>query len=173
MIKIGLTGGIGSGKSTVASLFELHEVPVYIADKETKKLNNTSPHIRKQLIHHFGDNLYDKNNLLNKEKFAEIIFNDREKLELANSIIHPEVLKHFKEWCLAHSDHKIVAIEAAILFESNFHVHLDRVVTVYSPLNLRISRVKERDGVDEATVRTRIKQQISEREWGEGLKYAL
>lgn len=164
MIKIGITGGIGSGKSTVASLFELHEVPVYIADKETKKLNNTSPHIREQLIHHFGKELYDKNNLLNKEKFAEIIFNDREKLELANSIIHPEVLNHFNEWSLQHSENKIVAIEAAILFESNFHVHLNRVVTVYSPLNLRISRVRERDGVDEATVRSRIKQQISERE---------
>lgn len=164
MIKVGITGGIGSGKSTVASLFELLEVPVYIADKETKELNNTSPHIREQLTHHFGEGLYDKNNLLDKQKFADIIFYDPEKLELANSIIHPEVLKHFNNWCLQHSGNSIVALEAAILFESNFQVNLNRVVTVYSPLKLRISRVKERDGVDEATVRSRIKHQISERE---------
>ncbi len=164
MIKIGITGGIGSGKSIVASLFELHEVPVYIADKETKQLNNDSPHIREQLTHHFGEELYDKNNLLDKKKFAEIIFSDPAKLELANSIIHPEVLNHFNNWCLINSNHSIVALEAAILLESNFHKHLDKVVTVYSPLNLRISRVMTRDGVDEESVRRRMKYQLSERE---------
>lgn len=164
MIKVGITGGIGSGKSVVASLFELHDVPVYNADKETKKLNNTSPQIREQLIHHFGPELYDKDNQIDKKMFAEIIFADSDKLELANSIIHPEVLKHFNDWCLQNSDYSIVAIEAAILLESNFHIHLDKVVTVYSPLNLRISRVMERDGVSEAAVRTRMRYQLSERE---------
>ena len=164
MIKIGITGGIGSGKSIVASLFELHDVPVYIADRETKKLNNSSPHIREQLTHHFGEGLYDSKNLLDKKKFAEIIFSDPAKLELANSIIHPQVLKHFNDWCLQNSEHSIVALEAAILLESNFHKHLDKVVTVYSPLNLRISRVMARDNVDEKSVRTRMKYQLSERE---------
>ncbi len=164
MIKIGITGGIGSGKSIVASLFELHEIPVYIADEETKKLNNTSPQIREQLMHHFGNDLYDSKNMLDKKKFAEIIFSDSAKLELANSIIHPEVLNHFNEWCEQNAHHSIVALEAAILLESNFHKHLDKVVTVYSPLNLRITRIMARDGVDEQTVRTRMKYQISERE---------
>ncbi len=164
MIKIGITGGIGSGKSIVASLFEFHDVPVYNADNETKKLNNTSPYIREQLIQHFGEEVYDNNKQLDKKKFAEIIFSDNKKLELANSIIHPEVLKHFNDWCLQHSDHKIVAIEAAILLEANFQVHIDKVVTVYSPLSQRISRVMNRDGVSEAEVRSRMKYQISERD---------
>lgn len=164
MIKVGITGGIGSGKSIVASLFELHDIPVYIADKETKLLNNTSSKIRNQLTHHFGADLYDNKNQLDKKKFAEIIFSDPDKLELANSIIHPEVLNHFNNWCLQNSNHSIVALEAAILLESNFHKHLDKIVTVYSPLNLRISRVMERDGVDEQSVRNRMKYQLSERE---------
>ena len=164
MIKVGITGGIGSGKSVVASIFEMHDVPVYNADKETKKLNNDSPHIREQLIHHFGKEVYDNNKQLDKKKFAEIIFSDNEKLELANSIIHPEVLKHFNYWCVQNSDHKIVALEAAILLEANFQVNIDKIVTVYSPLSQRISRVMARDGVSEAAVRTRMKYQISERE---------
>ena len=164
MIKVGITGGIGSGKSVVASIFEMYDVPVYNADKETKKLNNASPQIREQLIHHFGEEVYDINKQLDKKKFAEIIFSDTEKLELANSIIHPEVLKHFNDWCLQNSDHKIVALEAAILLEANFQTHIDKVVTVYSPLSQRISRVMARDGVSEEAVRTRMRYQISERE---------
>ena len=164
MIKVGITGGIGSGKSIVSSLFELSDIPVYNADKETKQLCNTSALIREQLILHFGAEIYVNNNLLNKNKFAEIIFSDSQKLELANSIIHPEVLKHFNNWCLLNSNHTIVALEAAILFESNFHLYLDKIITVYSPLNLRITRVMERDGVDEATVKNRIQNQLPEKE---------
>ena len=164
MIKVGITGGIGSGKSIVSSLFELNDIPVYNADKETKQLCNTSALIREQLILHFGTEIYVNDNLLNKNKFAEIIFSDSQKLELANSIIHPEVLKHFNNWCLLNSNHTIVALEAAILFESNFHLYLDKIITVYSPLNLRITRVMERDGVDEATVKNRIQNQLPEKE---------
>ena len=163
MIKIGITGGIGSGKSIVSTLFKLHGIPVYNADEETKKLNNTSSHIREQLTEHFGEDLYD-NNVLDKKKFANIIFNDPAKLELANSIIHPEVLKHFTHWCTQQSDHSIVALEAAILFESNFHIHLDKVVTVYSPLKTRIERVSLRDNVTAEIVESRIKNQMPEKE---------
>ncbi|NLZ94770.1 MAG: dephospho-CoA kinase [Bacteroidales bacterium] len=163
MIKLGITGGIGSGKSTVSTLFQLLGVPVYNADEETKKLNNKSPIIREQLMKHFGEDLYH-NYELDKKKFANIIFNDAEKLELANSIIHPEVLKHFVNWCKEHSNHSIVALEAAILFESGFHKHLDIVVTVYSPLNLRVERVSERDKTTPEMVRSRIKHQMPETE---------
>lgn len=163
MIKIGITGGIGSGKSTVATLFELHGVPVYNADDETKILNNSSPVIREQLMKHFGEDLYISNEL-DKKKFANIIFNDAEKLKVANSIIHPEVLKHFTNWCKQHSNHAIVALEAAILFESNFHKHLDKVITVYSPLHLRVERVSERDNITPDMVESRIKHQMPETE---------
>lgn len=163
MIKIGITGGIGSGKSTVAELLKLHRVPVYNADEETKKLNNTSPFIRKQLMKHFGDDLY-RNNELDKKKFADIIFNDAEKLKLANATIHPEVLKHFINWCNEHSDYPIVALEAAILFESNFHKYLDKVITVYSPLDVRVERVSKRDNVSTEMVKSRISHQMPETE---------
>lgn len=163
MIKIGITGGIGSGKSTVATLFRLHGIPVYNADDETKKLNNSSPIIKEQLIKHFGADLYI-NDELNKKMFANIIFNDAEKLKLANSIIHPEVLKHFTSWCTQHSKQPIVALEAAILFESNFHKHLDSVVTVYSPLQVRVERVSKRDNVAQEMVESRIKHQMPETE---------
>ncbi len=116
MVKLGITGGIGSGKSTVATLLELHGIPVYNADKEAQKLNNTSADIRRKLTQHFGIELYEEN-ILNKKKFAEIIFNDPKKLALANSIIHPEVLNHFNSWCLQNAHHSIVALEAAILFK--------------------------------------------------------
>jgi dephospho-CoA kinase len=161
MIKVGITGGIGSGKSIVATLFELHGIPVYNADDETKKLNNSSPIIKEQLKKHFGEDLYF-NNELDKKKFANIIFNDTEKLKLANSIIHPEVLKHFTNWCKQHSNHPIVALEAAILFESNFHKYLDKTLTVYSPRQLRVTRVSQRDNVPPEMVESRIKHQMPE-----------
>ena len=163
MVKIGITGGIGSGKSIVSTLFRLHGIPVYNADEETKTLNNTSPLIKKQLTEHFGEDLY-VNDVLDKKKFANIIFNDPKKLQLANSIIHPEVLKHFTEWCSQNSDHSIVALEAAILFESNFHRHLDKVVTVYSPIKLRIERVSMRDNMTTEMVENRIQHQMPEKE---------
>lgn len=163
MIKLGITGGIGSGKSTVATLLKLNGVPIYNADAETKKLNDTSPIIRKQLEKHFGEDLYI-NNRLDKKKFANIIFNDTEKLNLANSIIHPEVLKHFTNWCEQHSNIPIVALEAAILFESNFHKYLHKVVTVYSPRDVRVKRVSERDKVSRDMIESRIKHQMAETE---------
>ena len=163
MIKLGITGGIGSGKSTVATLFELHGIPVYNADKEAQNLNNTSAEIREKLTRHFGHELYEEN-ILNKKMFAEIIFNDPDKLTLANSIIHPEVLKNFNNWCFQNAHYSIVALEAAILFESKFHLYLDEVISVYAPLNLRIARVAKRDKVDEDSVKSRIDNQMAEKE---------
>lgn len=163
MIKLGITGGIGSGKSTVATLFELHGIPVYNADKKAQKLNNTSTEIRHKLTQHFGKDLYE-DNILIKKKFAEIIFNDPDKLSLANSIIHPEVLKDFNSWCLQNSHHSIVALEAAILFESKFHLYLDEVISVYAPIKLRIARVAKRDKVSEESVKNRIDNQMAEKE---------
>ena len=112
---------------------------------------------------HFGEDLYI-NHELDKKKFANIIFNDAEKLQLANAIIHPEVLKDFTNWCQQHATHRIVALEAAILFESSFHKYLDKVVTVYSPLEVRIDRVSKRDNVSPEMVESRIAHQMPETE---------
>lgn len=163
MIKIGITGGIGSGKSTVSEIFQLCDVPVYIADKESKKLTDTSPIIRKKLIDVFGAKLYEGGKL-DKSLLASYIFSDRKKLEIVNSIIHPEVEQSFNEWVLYNSKYTIVAKEAAILFESGFQKLVDRVVMVYTPLEMRIERTMRRDKISREKVLDRIKNQMPDEE---------
>lgn len=163
MIKLGITGGIGSGKSTVSEIFSLYDVPVYIADIESKRLVATSSVIREKLIQLFGDELYD-GNVLNKALLASHIFNDKEKLETVNAIIHPEVGKDFNLWLQRHSQYKIVAHEAAILFESGFDKMMDKVVMVYTPLEVRIQRTMLRDNLPLEKVVERIQNQMPDEE---------
>ena len=163
MIKLGITGGIGSGKSTVSEIFALCGVPVYIADTESKKLVSTSPLIREKLIAFLGKDLY-KGDVLDKALLASHIFNDKEKLEKVNAIIHPEVKKDFELWVEKNKHHKIVAQEAAILFESAFNRLMDKVVMVYTPLDLRIQRTMARDNVSYEKVLERIQNQMPDEE---------
>lgn len=161
MIKLGITGGIGSGKSTVSELFTLLGIPVYIADKESKRLTETSVEIKEQLIALFGKELY-QDGVLNKALLASYIFSDKEKLEQVNKIIHPIVGNDFNEWVKLNKSSKIVAQEAAILFESGFDKLVDKVVVVYTPLEMRISRTMQRDGVPREKVLERIENQMSD-----------
>jgi len=163
MVIVGITGGIGSGKSTITHIFCLLGVPVYIADDESKKLTATSPIIRKNLIKEFGEDLYD-GNILNKQLLATYIFNDKNKLEKTNKIIHPEVNRHFKNWLELHKDTPVVGAEAAILFESGMSRLMDKVVMVYTPLEERIKRVMARDGVPYEKVEERIRNQMPDEE---------
>jgi dephospho-CoA kinase len=163
MIKIGITGNIGSGKSVVCELLKIHGIPVYNADKEAKRLNDFSPTIREKLIRHFGKEIY-VGNKLDKNKFAQLIFNDPEKLSLANSIIHPEVAKDFAAWVASKNNYPIVALEAAVLFEGNFHHYVDKTITVYAPPELRIARASQRDNVPKEKIKEREKNQISDEE---------
>lgn len=160
---LGITGGIGSGKSTVSEIFSLLDIPVYIADIESKKLTTTSPVIREKLIKEFGDNLYD-GNILNKALLASYIFNDKNKLEKANKIIHPEVDKHFLTWIESHKEKPIVAAEAAILFESGMNRFTDKVLMVYTPLEERIKRVMARDNSSREKILERINSQMPDEE---------
>jgi dephospho-CoA kinase len=159
MIKLGITGGIGSGKSTVSEIFSLYGVPVYIADVESKKLVATSPVIREKLIHLFGEELYE-GGVLNKPMLASHIFNDKKKLETVNAIIHPEVGNDFNQWLQQHSQYDIVAQEAAILFESGFDKMMDKIVMVYAPLEVRIQRTMLRDNISGEKVLERVQNQM-------------
>ncbi|MDU1905264.1 MAG: dephospho-CoA kinase [Dysgonomonas sp.] len=163
MIVLGITGGIGSGKSTVTHILKILGIPVYIADNESKRLTESSPIIRSKLIEAFGEELYD-GKILNKKLFASIIFNDKEKLATANHIIHPEVYKDFAKWKEDHSHLSIIATEAAILFESGMNRHVDKTIMVYTPLDIRIERVMNRDNISKEAVIARINNQMPDEE---------
>ncbi|WP_165041163.1 dephospho-CoA kinase [Dysgonomonas sp. ZJ709] len=163
MIKVGITGGIGSGKSIVTEIFSLCGIPVYIADVESKKLTATSPNIREKLIELFGNELYD-GTTLNKTLLASHIFTDKNKLEAVNHIIHPEVERNFREWVINNKKYPIVAKEAAILFESGLQGLVDKVIMVYTPLETRIQRTMDRDHVSREKVLERIQNQMPDEE---------
>lgn len=168
MIKIGITGGIGSGKSVVASLFNLYGIPVYVADTESKKLTATSPIIKKQLIELFGEDLYTEQGL-NKKLLASHIFGNPECLKQVNAIIHPEVNRHFTEWAKSQSS-ELCAIESAILFESGFNKMVDKSIMVYAPQNLRIERALQRDNTSREDIVNRINSQLpdeTKKEWSD------
>ena len=160
MIKIGITGGIGSGKSVVASLLKISGIPVYIADIESKHLTATSPVIRKKLISLFGEELYTTEGL-DKKQLASHIFGNPEYLKQVNEIIHPEVNRHFRMW-VKQQKTPICAIESAILFESGFNQIVDTTLMVYAPKEIRIERALKRDTTSREEVICRIESQLSD-----------
>lgn len=162
MIKIGITGGIGSGKSVVASLFRLLGVPVYIADEESKRLTNQSVTIRKQLIALYGEAIYTTEGL-NRSLLAAKIFQDPAQLRIVNGIIHPEVKRHFEAWAVQQPT-PLCAIESAILFESGFDKVVDTSLMVYAPKALRIERATARDAAPREAIQRRIENQMADEE---------
>lgn len=163
MIKIGLTGGIGSGKSTVSEIFKVLGFPVYIADIESKKLTNTSLYIKEKLIGRFGGNIYAQEGL-NKDLLAKYIFENKENLNYVNSVIHPQVRSHFIDWAEKNKAAKVIIYEAAILFESGFYSQMDKIITVTAPINLRIERTTKRDQTSRENVIKRINNQMDDRQ---------
>src|ERR1043165_4021176 len=138
-LKIGLTGGIGSGKTTVAKIFELLNVPVYYADSASKRLYQTDKELMANLKKHFGEDIYT-NEQLNRQKLAAIVFNDKNKLELLNSLVHPPTIRDAEEW-IGKQTTPYVIKEAALLFETGSAAGLDYVIGVSTPTHLRIKRV--------------------------------
>lgn len=157
---IGLTGGIGSGKTTVAKMFNDLQVPVYIADVEAKRLMNTSKVIKKKLVKLFGTEAY-KNGMLNKPFIADKIFNNKELLHKMNAIVHPKVAAHFKKWVAKQSNPYVIK-ESAILFENGGYLNCDAVITVTAPEKDRIQRVIARDKSSIKKVKAIINNQWSD-----------
>ena len=165
VIKIGITGGIGSGKSFFSSRLKEYGIPVFDSDSEAKKLMLVSPFIVSSLKSLLGDNVYIDGKL-NKSLIADYIFSSPTNAHKINSIVHPCVKKEFLSWVNEHfnSGDRIVAIESAILLESGFNDIVDKVVTVHAPLELRISRVMKRDHTSREKVLERINSQMSDDE---------
>lgn len=154
---IGLTGGIGSGKTTIAKYFQSFGIPVYIADDEAKNIMQSSEIIA-AIKNTFGEAIFE-HGTLNREKLANIVFNEPEKLELLNNIVHPAVKKHFEHWLLQYKKIHYVIYEAAILFESGGYKNCDFIITVTAPVDKRIQRVIERDKTTRELVLKRINAQ--------------
>ena len=159
---IGLTGGIGSGKTTVSKIFNAFGVKVFNSDIVAKNLLNTNNEIRKEVIELFGD-VYE-NNLINAKKLASIVFNNSELLNKLNQIIHPRVNKEFINWVKNNNREKLLLKESAILIESGGHKNLDQVILVVSDECNRISRVVKRDNSTKSAVLERINKQLTDEE---------
>lgn len=163
MKKIGITGGIGSGKSTICKVFEVLSVPVYYADIRAKALMEEDPELVQQISDLFGYGMYEEGKL-QRQKLAEIVFKDPQKLNQLNSLVHPAVFRDNEKWMAAHADANYVIKEAALIFESGSYKNLDAVITVFAPEVLRIQRVLKRDDTTESAIKDRISKQMPEEE---------
>lgn len=168
---IGLTGGIGSGKTTIAEYFKLQGVPLYIADDEAKKILNT-PNAVKDIVEAFGESVLT-GGLPDRAKIAALVFNSPDKLQILNSIIHPKVREHFKDWLEKHKETKFIIKEAAILFESGSYKDCDKIILVTAPKEVRIERVMHRDGVTREKVLERMSTQWDEEKKAELSDYII
>ncbi|PZD79557.1 dephospho-CoA kinase [Mesonia sp. K7] len=162
MIKVGLTGGIGSGKTTVAKLFEAKGVPVFIADQEAKHLLNTAKEVREKVLKLFGEKAY-KNDFLDNKYIASLVFDNQALLEKLNAIVHPAVRERFEAWLKTQNSSYII-YEAAILFETGAYKNFDYNLLVSAPEEIRIDRVVKRDKSSRAAVQSRMKNQWSDAE---------
>lgn len=157
---IGLTGGIGSGKSVVAKIFATLGISVFNADDEAKRIMQTSPEIKSKLIQQFGMDIYNESGL-DKEKLAGIVFNDPFQLQLLNAIVHPVTIQAAKDWAAKQTSPYVIK-EAALIFESGAADGLLKVIGVTAPLSLRTHRVMQRDGITKEQVDARMRNQISD-----------
>lgn len=162
MVRVGLTGGLGSGKSTVAKIFEVLGIPVYYADEATKQIMNSDKQLKAALIKNFGEETYQGGEL-NRAYLASIVFADKQKLELLNSLTHPATIRDANRWIQQQTSAYIIK-EAALLFESGANKYLDRVIGVYAPQELRIQRAIQRDNATREEILQRMNKQMNEEE---------
>jgi dephospho-CoA kinase len=163
MLKIGITGGIGSGKTTVCKIFEKLGTPIYYADIEAAKILSDNKTIQQKVISLLG-NIVVENGTINRKKIAEIVFSDSTKLNSLNEIIHPEVKKHSAIWMNMYTSNPYIIKESAIIFENNLQDEFDYIIIVTAPKELKIKRIKERDNSTTEEIEKRIKNQLSDEE---------
>jgi dephospho-CoA kinase len=163
MIKVGLTGNIGSGKSTVARVFKILGIKVYTADDEAKTLLK-KPNVIQEIVQMTGTKVLDKNKQIDRKKLAKMVFGNPEMLKQLNQIIHPRIREDFQLWLTKNKTEKYIVQEAAILFESGFDKMFNKIIFVSAPEDLRIERILKRDKVEVEAVLSRIKNQQSETE---------
>ena len=172
MLRVGVTGGIGSGKSTVCEMFAQLGVSLYDCDSQAKRLMSESEAVRSQIIETFGEDAY-LNGELNRAFLAEQVFGDAEQLALLNGIVHPAVREDFRGWCEEHQTEQYVMIESAILFDAGFESEVDVVLAVLAPRELRVMRVCNRNGLTPAQVEERIAHQMSDDELHSRADYTM
>jgi len=163
MIKVGLTGNIGSGKSTIARVFEIINIPVFYADDVGKNLLSDVD-VEKEIRNYFGEGVFDRQGIVNRKELARIVFNDTKQLHTLNSIIHPRVRQEYFCWLKKNDSRAYTIHEAAILFESGFYEMLDSIIFVSAPEDLRIQRIMQRDHADREAVEDRIRNQQPEKD---------
>ena len=164
MIKVGITGGIGSGKTTVCRVFELLGVPVYYSDAEAKNILDSDPSVQEGILKLFGAGVMDKNGKADRKKIAAIVFNEKEKLEKLNQLVHPAVGRRFDDWCKKYAHAPFILKEAAILYESGAYKQVDKVIVVSTPKALKTERIMKRDHLSQAEVEKRIASQMDDEE---------
>jgi len=172
MLKVGITGGMGSGKSTICAIFESLKIPVYYSDDRAKALM-ISPKIKSKIQEYFGKNIYKDNNELDRKLLAEIVFNDKSKLDKLNSIVHPAVFEDFRKWVKTHQNYPYIIKEAALMFESKSYKELDFVVNVNAPIEVRIKRILERDKSSRKQILERINKQFTDKKRSELANYTI
>lgn len=172
MIRVGVTGGIGSGKSTVCRLLAERGVPVYDSDSEAKRLMGEDPMLRAALIEAFGSETF-RDGVLNRRYLADTVFRDRERLGRLEALVHPCVKRDFERWAAEHAAEPYVVLECAILYESGMDAAVDCVVAVVAPEELRLMRVNARDGASAEEIRRRMAAQLSDDALRERADYTI
>lgn len=168
MVKVGLTGGIGSGKTTVSNFLLDYGIPVYNSDSKGKTLMNTNLELKNNIVSIFGERVYD-NGILNTNLLSSIVFNDSSKIEQLNNLVHPKVAQDFNQWVVKNNNKPILVKEAAILIESGAYLNMDKIILVVSEKSTRINRVSKRDNSDLKSIEKRINHQLTD---NEKIKYA-
>jgi len=163
MLKVGITGGIGSGKTTVCRVFELLGIPVFYADAVAKEVMHSDAILRAEVLKAFGNESYFPDGNLNRKHISDIVFQDEEELEKLNALVHPAVFRAFDQWALVQKAPYLIK-EAALLFESESYKMCDVSVLVKSEDRLRIARVSKRDAISEEQVLLRMSRQLTDEE---------
>ncbi|MFT5668441.1 MAG: dephospho-CoA kinase [Vicingaceae bacterium] len=164
MLKIGITGGIGSGKSTVCNILKNLGVPVFTSDDVGKFLLNNDDYLKTQIKKIFDRDMYTSTGRLDRERMAKLVFNNPDELEKLNELVHPKVKAEFDSWCKKNEKRPYVVKEAAILFETGMYRELDKMITVFCPIEERIRRITKRDSTTKGQIEKRMTQQITDDE---------